>query len=73
MAEHEREKSAFVFNLGDRVKIGRSGGLCGRIVELRGPLGPRGEQIYRVMFRRKPRPAYIEVREDQLELIQPKS
>jgi hypothetical protein len=74
MAEHEQEKPAFVFKLGgrfklgDRVKIRRSGGLRGRIVELHGPLGPGGAQIYRVMFRRRPRPAYIDVREDQLVL-----
>ena len=56
--------------LGDRVKIRKSAGLKGRIVELRGPLGPGGAQIYRVQLRRKPR-AYIEVREDQLEIILP--
>jgi hypothetical protein len=37
----------------------------GRIVELRGPLGPGGTQIYRVRVRRKPTPVYIELREDQ--------
>ncbi len=42
----------------------------GRIVELRGPLGPGGIQIYRVILRSKP-PAYVEVREDQLEPIAP--
>jgi hypothetical protein len=51
--------------LGDRVKI-RHSDLQGRIVELRGPLGPGGAQIYRVRTRRKPTPAYIEMREDQL-------
>jgi hypothetical protein len=56
------------FKLGDRVKI-RLSSLRGRIVELRGPLGPSGAQIYRVRYRRKPRPAYVEVREDQLDLI----
>jgi hypothetical protein len=55
--------------LGDLVKIRHSGRRRGRIVELRGPLGPNGAQIYRVIVRRKPTPAYIEVREDQLELI----
>jgi hypothetical protein len=54
--------------LGDLVKI-RHSNLRGRIVELRGPLGPGGAQIYRVRFRGKPNPAYIEVREDQLVLI----
>lgn len=55
--------------LGDLVRIRHSGWECGRIVELRGPLGPNGAQIYRVLVRRKPKPAYIEVREDQLDLI----
>ena len=79
MAEHEQEKPAFVFKrgdkfkLGDRVKIRLSGGLRGPIVELRGRLGPKGEHIYRVMVGRKPEPSYIEVREDQLVLIPPKS
>ena len=40
-----------------------------KIVEFRGPLGPRGMRIYRVRVRRKPKPVYIEVREDQLEEI----
>jgi hypothetical protein len=55
--------------LGDRVKIRHSADLRGRIVELRGPLGPGGVQIYRVRVRRKPKPTYIELREDQLVLI----
>ncbi len=54
---------------GDRVKIINGGGLTGRIVELRGPLGPKGMQVYRVLLRKKPKPAYVEVREDQLEII----
>jgi hypothetical protein len=45
----------------------------GRIVELRGALGPGGAQIYRVRFPRKPKPIYIELREDQLILIPAKS
>src|SRR5262249_35121957 len=45
-----------VFKLGDRVKIRRSGYRPGRIVELRGALGPGGAQIYRVRYRRKPPP-----------------
>ena len=45
----------------------------GRIVELRGPLGPGGAQIYRIRLRQKPKPVYIEVREDQLTLIPPES
>ena len=54
--------------LGDRVMI-RYTNLTGRVVELRGPLGPKGAQVYRVRLSRKPRPAYIEVREDQLEPV----
>jgi len=69
MAEHEKEKPVALLKLGDRVKIRLSGGLSGRIVELRGPLGPGGAQIYRVLVRRKPEPKYIELREDQLDLV----
>jgi hypothetical protein len=60
------------FKLGDRVKI-RYSQWRGRIVELRGPLGPGGAQIYRVRVRGKPTPAYTEVREDQLILLPPKA
>ena len=61
-----------LFKLGDRVKI-RLSQLRGRIVELRGPFGPGGANLYRVRFRRKPTPAYIDVREDQLILLPPKA
>ena len=57
------------FKLGDRVKIVLSPGMTGKVVEERGPLGPKGTLVYRVLLRRKPRPAYIEVREDQLEVL----
>jgi hypothetical protein len=62
-------ESAPLLKLGDRVRIRDSGGLRGRIVELRGPLGPGGVQIYRVRVSRKPKPSYIELREDQLEVL----
>ena len=39
------------------------------VVEFRGPLGPGGARVYRIRVRKKPRPAYIEVREDQLEEV----
>jgi hypothetical protein len=55
--------------LGDRVEIRHSEGLRGRIVELRGPLGPQGAQVYRVLVRRKPKSNYIELLGDQLVLI----
>jgi hypothetical protein len=61
-----------LFKLGDRVKI-RLSKLRGRIVEVHGPLGPGGAQLYRVRYRRKPTPAYIDVREDQLILLPPKA
>jgi hypothetical protein len=73
MAEQEQERPVLLFNLGDRVKIRHSGGLRGRIVELRGPLGPGGVQVYRVLVRRKPTRKYIELMEDQLELVPAKS
>jgi hypothetical protein len=59
------------FKLGDRVKI-RLSQFRGRIVDLYGALGPGGANIYRVRVRRKPKPAYIDVREDQLILLPPK-
>ena len=71
--KREWENPTLRFKLGDRVKIRHSAGMRGRIVEWRGPLGPKGEHIYRVMLRSKPEPAYTEVREDQLVLIPPKS
>lgn len=55
------------YAIGDRVEIRQFG--SGRVVELRGPLGPGGIQIYRVMYSRRPRPAYIEVFGDQLRLL----
>jgi hypothetical protein len=67
-----QQKTESIFKLGDRVRIRLSGGQRGRIVELRGPLGPGGAQIYRVRIPRDPKPGYIEVREDQLVLIPPK-
>jgi uroporphyrinogen-III synthase len=58
-----------LFKLGDKVRILRSRGLRGRIVELRGKLGPGGAEIYRVRIYGMAKPTYAEVREDQLELI----
>jgi hypothetical protein len=54
--------------VGTLVKIRNSGYGRAQVVEFRGPLGPKGARVYRVRVRRKPRPAYIEVREDQLEV-----
>lgn len=55
--------------VGSVVKILNTGYRKGKIVEYRGPLGPGGARIYRVCVRSKPKPAYIEVREDQLAVI----
>jgi hypothetical protein len=55
--------------VGTLVKIRNSGYGRARIVEFRGPLGPKGARVYRVRVRKKPRPAYIEVLEDQIEAV----
>ncbi len=55
--------------LGDYVQILHTSYPRARIVELRGPLGPGGVQIYRVRVGRKRNPIYIELREDQLEPV----
>jgi hypothetical protein len=55
--------------LGDRVRIKDFGGKIGRIAELRGPLGPGGAPVYRVLVQRKPTVSYIELLGDQLEFV----
>jgi hypothetical protein len=55
------------FKVGTIVRIRNSGYGRARIVEFRGPLGPKGARVYRILVRKKPRPAYIEVLEDQIE------
>jgi hypothetical protein len=59
-------------NIGDFVKILHTSDLHGRVVEFRGPLGPGGTPVYRVEVRKKPKPSYVEVRADQLEVVSPK-
>lgn len=54
-----------LFQVGDRVAI-RYSDWRGRIVEFRGPLAPGGVFVYRVRVPLKPKPSYIELREDQL-------
>jgi len=63
------KKSAEPLKLGDYVKIKYYPKLRARIVELRGPLGPGGAQIYRVRIRHKPKPTYVELPDDQLKVI----
>lgn len=55
--------------VGTIVRIRNSGFGPGKIVEYRGPLAPGHVRVYRVRVRGKPRPAYTEVREDQLEIV----
>ena len=54
---------------GTVVKILNSGYSRAWIAEYRGPFGPKGARIYRVLVEKKPRRVYIEVREDQLEVL----
>jgi hypothetical protein len=64
-----KKQTVPALKLGEYVRIRHSAYPPARIVELRGPLGPGGVQIYRVRIGWKPKPTYIELREDQLELI----
>ena len=64
-----KKKPAQPLKLGDYVVVKYYPDLRGQIVELRGPLGPGGLQIYRVRFKRKPTSMYIELGEDQLTVI----
>jgi hypothetical protein len=63
------KKLPHTFNVGDIVNIRNSAIKRGKIVEARGPLAPGGKQVYRVIVRRKPKPVYIELSEDQLTLV----
>ena len=56
------------FQYGDYVTILHTRGLKGKVVALRGPLGPGGAEVYGVLFARKPRRRYVEVLGDQLAL-----
>lgn len=59
-----------LLKIGDRVRIRYYGGQQGEVVEYRGPLGPGGSRVYRLLLLREPIGDYIELREDQIELIQ---
>jgi hypothetical protein len=61
------------FNLGDRVTVRYYPHWRGRIVEMRGGLGPGGAQVYRVRFPDKPKPRYVELPENLLILLPDKS
>jgi len=64
--QHEIEPLA----VGTVVKILHSRYGPAKIAEYRGPLGPKGARIYSVLVQTKPRRVYIEVREDQLEVLE---
>ena len=55
---------------GTLVDVLNSGIKRAKIAEFMGPLGPNGARIYRLLVRRKPR-MYMEVREDQLKVLEP--
>ena len=60
---------AVPYSVGTVVKIRNSGYDRAEIAEFRGPLGPGGARVYRVLVQTKPRRMYIEVLEDQLEVL----
>jgi hypothetical protein len=66
------KKAPPALKVGDMVKIHHFGIPRGRIVEVWGPL-MAGKQVYRVIVRRKPKPMYIDLTEDQIELIPPEA
>ena len=53
--------------IGTIVRIRDSGFGRARVVEYRGPLGPKGARVYRVRAGKKPQFTYLEVLEEQLE------
>ncbi len=72
MAGITKMESQPLVNIGDFVKILHISDLHGRVVEFRGQLGPGGAPVYRVEVRKKPKPSYVEVRADQLEVVSTK-
>jgi hypothetical protein len=62
----DRKTTVPQFKAGDLVRIRDSSVKRAKIVELRGPLGPGGTQVYRIRVSRKPKPFYVEVMEDQM-------
>ena len=69
MSKPNKDEVVVPFKLGDRVRIKHYHGGIGRIAEFRGPLGPGGALIYRVLVQRKPTLAYIELLGDQIEIV----
>lgn len=71
MSESKRPEPVRAFNLGDRVRIKHYARGPVKVVELRGALGPGGEEVYRVRVGRRPYTSYIELMESQLEMVSP--
>jgi hypothetical protein len=74
MSDNEKEKPAPRFHRGDRVKLRHFGATSTRVVEVCGPIGPGGVQVYRIVVVRKvpgtrPIRTYFAVMEDQIEPI----
>ena len=60
---------SYDLKLGSKVRIKDYSGPLAKIIELRGPLGPNGMQIYRVAIPQKLGFSLVEVRGDQLEVV----
>ncbi len=69
MAKSKQPSASGTFNLGNRVRIKNYAGKLGKVVELRGALGPNGAPVYRVQMNRKPVATFIELLGNQLELV----
>ncbi len=71
MSDQKPSISVAPLKLGDRVQIKGRDNSIGKIVEYRGPLGPKGAPIYGIELQTKPVSSYIELREDQIEHATP--
>lgn len=69
MAKQKQAKVVVPLRIGDRVRIKNFAGKLGRIAELRGPLGPGGASVYRVLVQKKPTASYIELLDNQIEAV----
>ena len=58
-----------VFQLGDIVVVKLHPEIRAKVIELRGPLGPNGEQVYRIRFSKRFMRRQAEVLPEQLRLL----
>ena len=56
-------------NIGDVVVAKHHPDWCGTVIELRGPLGPNGEQMYRVRFGDKRSAVETELLAEQVRVV----